>query len=555
MREWVFPQPGTTDMKYKDKTKEELMSELAELRHRIEDLEAEATKRRTAEEALKVSEIRYRRLFETAQDGIVLLDADTGQILDVNPFLIRMLGYSHEDFLGKKLWEIGPFRDIAASRLLFSELQTKGYVRYEHLPLETRDGRLMDVEFVSNVYLVDHSKIIQCNIRDISLRKQAEDALRKAYDEMDLRVKERTEDLVEANRQLLREVEERKKAEESLRETLNEISELKSKLHEENLYLLEEINLLHSHKEIVGNSEEIRAVLRQIEQVAPTESTVLIQGATGTGKELLAHAIHNLSARKGRLMIKVNCAALPPTLIESELFGREKGAFTGALSRQIGRFELADASTIFLDEVDTLPLEVQAKLLRVLESGEFERLGSPRTVKVDIRIISATNRDLAGLVSEGKFREDLYYRLNVFRITVPPLRERREDILPLMWSFVQEFSKRMGKRIESIPQQDVEALQAYPWPGNVRELRNVIERAMIITSGPKLHVEVPKIAESKTDKCSTLEEAEKRHIIEAMNTAGWRVSGKDGAAEILGLNAKTLESKMQRLGIQRSKPR
>jgi len=254
-------------------------------------------------------------------------------------------------------------------------------------------------------------------------------------------------------------------------------------------------------------------------------------------------------------MIKVNCAALPPTLIESELFGREKGAFTGALSRQIGRFELADASTIFLDEVDTLPLEVQAKLLRVLESGEFERLGSPRTVKVDIRIISATNRDLAGLVSEGKFREDLYYRLNVFRITVPPLRERREDILPLTWSFVQEFSKRMGKRIESIPQQDVEALQAYPWPGNVRELRNVIERAMIITSGPKLHVEVPKIAESKTDKCSTLEEAEKRHIIEAINTAGWRVSGKDGAAEILGLNPKTLESKMQRLGIQRSKPR
>ncbi|MCK7490997.1 MAG: PAS domain S-box protein [Comamonadaceae bacterium] len=214
-------------MKYKDKTKEQLMGELAELRHRIEDLEAEATKRKAAEEALKVSEIRYRRLFETAQDGIVLLDADTGQILDVNPFLIKMLGYSHEDFLGKKLWEIGPFRDTAASRLLFSELQTKGYVRYEHLPLETRDGRLMDVEFVSNVYLVDHSKIIQCNIRDISLRKQAEDALRKAYDEMDLRVKERTADLVEANRQLLREVEERKKAEESLRETLNEVSELK----------------------------------------------------------------------------------------------------------------------------------------------------------------------------------------------------------------------------------------------------------------------------------------------------------------------------------------
>ena len=540
-------------MNYKDKTKEQLINESAELHQRIEDLEAEATKRKKAEEALKVSETRYRRLFETAQDGIILLDADTGQILDVNPFLLKMLGYSHKDFLGKKLWEIGPFSDIAASKLRFSELQTKGYVRYEHLPLETKDGRLIDVEFVSNVYLVDQEKIIQCNIRDITLRKQAEEALRKAYDEMDLRVKERTEDLVEANQQLLREIEERKKAEESLREALKKIKQLKDQLHEENIYLKEEINQIHSHKDIVGNSEAIRTVLKQIEQVAPTDSTVLIQGETGTGKELLAHAIHNLSARKGRLMIKVNCAALPPTLIESELFGREKGAFTGSLSKQIGRFELADASTIFLDEIDTLPLELQAKLLRVLESGEFERLGSPRTVKVDVRIISATNRDLARFVSEGGFREDLYYRLNVFQITVPPLRERREDILPLVWSFVQEFSKRMGKRIESIPQKGVEALQAYPWPGNVRELRNVTERAMIITTGPVLHLDVPKIAQSGADQSGTLEEVEKRHIIEALNTTGWRVSGKDGAAEILGINPKTLESMMKKLGIQRNK--
>ena len=344
-----------------------------------------------------------------------------------------------------------------------------------------------------------------------------------------------------------------KKAEEALREALKEVKQLKDQLCEENLYLREEINLIHSHKDIVGNSEAISTVLKQIEQVAPTDSTVLIQGETGTGKELLAHAIHNLSARKGRLMIKVNCAALPPTLIESELFGREKGAFTGALSKQIGRFELADASTIFLDEIDVLPLELQAKLLRVLESGEFERLGSPRTVKVDVRIISATNRDLVRLVSEGGFREDLYYRLNVFQITVPPLRERREDILPLVWFFVQEFSKRMGKRIESIPQKGVEALQAYPWPGNVRELRNVTERAMIITTGPVLHLDIPKIAQSDAAQSGTLEEAEKRHIIEALNTSGWRVSGKDGAAEVLGINPKTLESRMQRLGIQRSK--
>ena len=471
-------------MNYKVKTREQLINESAKLHQRIEDLAARETGRRQADEALKVSETRYRRLFETAQDGILLLDADTGQILDVNPFLLKMLGYSHKDFLGKKLWEIGPFSDIAASRLSFSELQTKGYVRYEHLPLEAKDGHLIDVEFVSNVYLVDKSKIIQCNIRDITLRKKAEEELQKAYAEMDLRVKERTAELTSANERLSQEIEDRKQAANSLREALTIIKQLKDQLHEENLYLREEINLLHSHKDIVGNSEAIKTVLKQIEQVAATDSTVLIQGETGTGKELVANAIHGMSSRHDRLMIKVNCAALPPTLIESELFGREKGAFTGSLSKQIGRFELADASTIFLDEIDALPLDLQAKLLRVLESGEFERLGSPRTVKVDVRIISATNRDLARVVSEGGFREDLYYRLNVFQIIVPPLRERREDILPLVWSFVHELSKRMGKRIESIPQKDVEALQAYPWPGNVRELRNLTERAMIITTGP-----------------------------------------------------------------------
>jgi len=366
-------------------------------------------------------------------------------------------------------------------------------------------------------------------------------------------VQDRTKDLVEANELLLQEVEERKKAEESLREALEDLKELKDQLRQENIYLKEEINLIYSHKDIVGNSEAIKNVLKQIEQVAPTDSTVLIQGETGTGKELIAHAIHNLSSRKGRLMIKVNCAALPPTLIESELFGREKGAFTGSLSKQLGRFELADNSTIFLDEIDSLPLELQPKLLRALESGEFERLGSPRTVKVDVRIISATNRDLGKLVGEGRFREDLYYRLNVFQITLPPLRERREDIMPLVWSFVEDFSKRMGKRIESIPQMSAEALQAYPWPGNVRELRNVTERAMIVSSGPALHLEAPKISQSNPDQPGTLEEVEKRRIIEALNATAWQVSGKNGAADILGINPKTLDSRMQKLGIQRSK--
>lgn len=540
-------------MEYKDRTKEKFINELEGLPLRVEDIGPRGIGRRQADEALKVSETRYRRLFESAQDGILLLDADTGQILDVNPFLLNMLGYSHKDFMGKKLWEIGPFSDIAASRLRFTELQENGYVRYEHLPLQAKNGHLIDVEFVSNVYLVNNKKIIQCNIRDITLRKRAEEGLQKAHAELEQRVKERTEELTRVNEQLLKEIEGHQQAGESLREALTEIRRLKEQLQEENLYLQEEISLIYTHKDIVGNSEAIKAVLHQIEQVAGTESTVLIQGETGTGKELIAHSIHNLSSRKGRLMIKVNCAALPPTLIESELFGREKGAFTGALSKQAGRFELADASTIFLDEIDALPLEVQAKLLRVLESGEFERLGNSRTVKVDVRIISATNCDLAKAVSDGRFREDLYYRLNVFQITVPPLRERMEDILPLVWSFVQEFSKRIGKRIESIPQKSVEALQAYPWPGNVRELRNVVERAMIITTGTTLHMDVPKIAQSGSDRSGTLEEVEKRHIIEVLNTTGWRVSGKAGAAEILGLNPKTLESRMQRLGIQRRK--
>jgi PAS domain S-box-containing protein len=539
-------------MEYKERAKEKFINDLEGLPLRVEDMELRGSGRRQADEALKVSETRYRRLFESAQDGILLLDADTGQILDVNPFLLNMLGYSQEDFLGKKLWGIGPFSDIAASRLHFSELQAKGYVRYEHLPLQTKDSRLIDVEFVSNVYLVDNKKIIQCNIRDITLRKRAEEGLQKAHAELEQRVKERTEELTRVNEQLLQEIEKHSQAEASLQKALTEIRLLKEELQEENLYLQEEISLIHTHKDIVGNSEAIRAALHQIEQVAGTDSTVLVYGETGTGKELIAHSIHNLSSRKGRIIVKVNCAALPPTLIESELFGRGKGAFTGALSKQAGRFELADRSTIFLDEIDSLPLELQSKLLRVLESGEFERLGSPQTVKVDVRIISATNCDLGKAVSEGRFREDLYYRLNVFQIAVPPLRERREDILPLVWSFVKEFSKKMGKRIESIPQKSVEALQSYPWPGNVRELRNVVERAMIITTGTALHVDVPKIAESKTARAVTLEEVEKRHIIEALNMTGWRVSGKNGAAEVLGLNPKTLESRMQRLGIQRS---
>ena len=330
-----------------------------------------------------------------------------------------------------------------------------------------------------------------------------------------------------------------------------EITQLKDQLQAENLYLQEEINLTHRHTDIVGHSDAIRKVLSQIEQVADTNATVLLVGETGTGKELLARAIHTLSRRQERPLIKVNCAALPSTLIESELFGREKGAYTGALSKQLGRFEIADGSTLFLDEIGELPLELQAKLLRVLEDGQFERLGSPKTITVDVRIVAATNLDLVQAVREGRFRQDLYYRLNVFPITLPSLRVRPEDIPALVWSFVREFGERMGKQIESIPRQSMEALQQYTWPGNVRELQNVIERAMIITKGSTLRLVPPLITDAGIGLDRTLTAVERQHVLEVLEETGWRIRGTHGAADILGLNPTTLAARMIRLGVQR----
>ena len=277
----------------------------------------------------------------------------------------------------------------------------------------------------------------------------------------------------------------------SLERALAEVQELKTRLEEENLYLRKEMDAVALEGGIVGENAAIKRVLVLAQQVAATDATVLLLGETGTGKELLARTIHVLSARRGRTMVKVNCAALPSTLIEAELFGRERGAYTGALTRQTGRFEVADGSTIFLDEIGDLPLDLQAKLLQVLERGEFERLGSSRTIRVDVRVIAATNRDLPAMVREAKFREDLYYRLNVFPITLPPLRARPEDIPVLVWTFVREFAQAQGKTIEHIPARAMEALRGHSWPGNVRELRNIIERAMILTPGPTLHVELP----------------------------------------------------------------
>ena len=312
--------------------------------------------------------------------------------------------------------------------------------------------------------------------------------LRNAYSELERRVEERTVELVEANEELKTEIEDRKRVELELREALSEIKRLKDQLEAERTYLQEEIKLEYNHENIIGQSDELKYTLYKVEQIAPTDTPVIVLGETGTGKELIVRAIHGSSPRKDRPLLKVNCATLPLNLIESELFGHEKGAFTGAFDRRLGRFEVADGATLFLDEIGELPLELQSKLLRVIQDGEFERLGSSRTIKVDVRILAATNRNLEEEVRNGRFRKDLWYRLNIFPITVPPLREHLEDIPQLVEYYVDKISRRLGKSIESIPTNVMNTLQNYHWPGNVRELENVIERAVINSSGPKLRL-------------------------------------------------------------------
>jgi formate hydrogenlyase transcriptional activator len=301
----------------------------------------------------------------------------------------------------------------------------------------------------------------------------------------------------------------------------------------------------------VGRSDAIRRVQEQVRQVAETDATVLLLGETGSGKEVFASQIHELSRRRGRAMVRVNCAAIPATLIESELFGREKGAYTGALSRQVGRFELADRSTIFLDEIGDLPADVQVKLLRVLEEKQIERLGSSRPVKTDTRIIAATHRDLEKRIAVDMFREDLYYRLNVFPIRVPPLRERTEDIPLLVWRFVEEFSTAFGKRIESIAKDNMDLLQRYPWPGNVRELRNIVERAVIVANGPRLTIVLPATSAAAGRRSVKLADVEREHIKSVLDSTKWRIRGQGGAADQLGLKATTLETRMAKLGVHR----
>jgi transcriptional regulator with GAF, ATPase, and Fis domain len=361
--------------------------------------------------------------------------------------------------------------------------------------------------------------------------------------------------MLEEKRQALeKQVKERTAFAEALQHALSEVESLKNRLEAENVYLQDEIKLEHNFADIISRSQALKKILGKVEQVAATDATVLILGESGTGKELLARAVHNLSNRRERPMVKVNCAALPANLIESELFGHEKGAFTGAIARKIGRFELANGGTIFLDEIGELPPELQAKLLRVLQEGEFERVGGTQTLKVDTRVIAATHRDLKEEIAHGRFREDLYYRLHVFPITIPPLRERKEDIPLLINHFVKKYATRTGKKIETVSQHVIEILQAYDWPGNVRELENVIERAVIVSQGKQLKLDdwLPH-TNAKPDEPDvlTLEDVERNHIRKVLEQTGWRISGDRGAAKILNVNASTLRSRMEKLGIKK----
>jgi PAS domain S-box-containing protein len=478
------------------------------------------TERRQAEASVRESEKRFRVTFEQAAVGVAHSSPD-GRLLLMNQKLCDILGYTPEEILTKTYQEVTHPEDVEmelayARSLLAGEIQAcsfeKRYVR--------KDGSAVWVNLTASLVRDEQTgepSYFVAIIEDIGARKAAEQSLKSALEEVRL---------------------------------------LKDRLQEENVYLREEAKLERHFGEIVGRSDAISFVLRKVERVAPTDATVLITGETGTGKELVARAIHGESARCDRPLINVNCAALSPSLIESELFGHEKGAFTGAAGRKIGRFELADKGTIFLDEIGEIPLELQPKLLRVLQEGEFERLGSAHTVRADVRVIAATNRDLWQDVQAGRFRSDLFYRLNVYPIIVPPLRERREDIALLVQHFVEVFSKKMGKEITSVAPATLEVLSNYLWPGNVRELANVIERAVITTSGTVLQISnitetLPARAPQKLSK--TMEEVEREHITAVLEASGWKIEGPEGAAKTLGLNPSTLRARMKKLKIQNRK--
>jgi PAS domain S-box-containing protein len=467
------------------------------------------TERKRAEKALRLTQAAVDR----AADAIFWVRGG-GRIVYGNDEACRCLGYTREELFGLSIPDIDPNYPKGKFVEIWREIIEGKTVLIESL-LKSKSGQVLPVELRFNCVKFDGEQYVVATARDITERKRAKAELENA---------------------------------------LLEVSKLKERVEAENIYLREEIRMTHLHGDILGQSGAMRSVLAHVEQVATTDSTVLILGETGTGKERLARAIHEMSTRRDRPLVIVNCAAMPSTLVESELFGREKGAYTGATTRQVGRFEVAHGGTIFLDEIGELSRETQAKLLRVLQEGELERLGSTETINVDVRVIAATNRDLEKAVKDGEFRDDLFYRLNVYPIAIPPLRERREDISLLVQTFVKEFNEKMGKRIESVSRRSMNDLQSYSWPGNVRELRNIVERAMIRATDNILRIDVPRRGSQPGAEDQTLVGMERQHIVRVLEQTSWRVRGEGGAADALGLKATTLESRMKKLGIERPNP-
>ena len=479
----------------------------------------DVSKIKQAETALALLQRRNELLLSAAGEGICGFDCK-GQVTFINPTASTLLAWQDINPADKSIHDIFGLNEPKSDEYCPVQNIVNGKKRYQASDKQfwQSDGSSFPVDFVSTPILEDGQlQGIVVVFRDITERKQAEQKLKNAY---------------------------------------SEIEQLKNRLHEENIYLQEQINLTHKFEDILGQSQSLKSVLGQVEKVAPTDTTVLILGETGTGKELFARALHNLSPRNNRPLVKVNCAALPANLIESELFGHEKGSFTGATARRIGRFELAHEGTIFLDEIAELPLELQAKMLRVLQEGEIERLGDSKTIKINVRIIAATHRDLKQMVSDKTFREDLYYRLSVFPLTIPTLRQRQPDISLLVQWFINKYAQKMGKQINHIPQSVMDKLLNYQWPGNVRELENVIERAVILSPNQTLQIsELQNPQNNSIDNgkaLKSLADMEKIHIINVLESTGWLISGEQGAASILEMHPNTLRSRMSKLGIRRA---
>ncbi len=524
--------------------------------HQIE-LEMQNEELRQSRDELELSRNTYSELYDFAPVGYFTFDA-RGVIQEVNLSGAQLLGMEKKRLIGM------PFSNFIAdaagkddfSTHLECVLHREVILRCE-IKLLGSEGVVVHGQLQSvAISTKDKAPFILTSIIDATVRKHLEDELLKAHTNLELLVLERTKDLSIANLQLTEEVAERKRGEESLKAALAEIKQLQNRLEAENVYLQHEVAEEYNFGEIIGQSKAISNVFLRVEQVAPMDATVLLLGETGVGKGVIARAIHTRSVRKDRPMITVNCTSLPANLIESELFGRERGAFTGADSRQIGRFELADGGTIFLDEIGEMPMDMQCKLLRVIQDGEFERLGGPRTIKVNVRIIAASNRNLKEEILNGRFREDLFYRINVFPITIPPLRQRKDDIPLLVNHFVAKFNKKSGKKINTVSQETLNALQEYHWPGNVRELESVIERAVITSQGTVLQVLDRFDTFQKTEglvaqDVKALAELEHDHICQVLQQTGWRIEGEKGAAILLGLNPSTLRARMRKYGIHR----